>query len=385
MKKNIILLCASAMLLAGCGESGNPYVAEPSGGKPVEAKVVGEAAKKLAGSLEDKEAIGFELESGLKLDGGLSLKNAVELGPLAGKSFKANLDASAKASAGLVSSSTVLGSAALSASIKGGITYPEINVDPQTMSYKVEDKTVNLDAELGMKAYLEGTEAYLDLREAKEGVTKIYDAVYGLVGGFIGTYIGESASLPDDAFGRYKMGIPAEYFVTIAGLPTMFSSYAEAVAGILSNFDETVAAIEDSTTKKLLESLEFKTYDGGLYGIRAATDLRTIALELPIEDSSVKSIIDSLLTKIDASADFLLVFSETEIRSFGLDFKVNVNDLDFASFGGEEGVDFLDKINLNLEGGVKFNFAFNDAVNIARVTEKEAYEDLGPQATSEED
>ena len=376
MKKNLILLSASAMLLAGCGGSANNgYVAEPSGGKVVEATVLAEAAKKLSGNLPAKKAIGMKLDGSAKVDGSLSFKTAAELGPLSGKAYKVNLEANVNGNAGLGSfEQSAKGSASASASLKGNLVLPSITgVDPETMSFKVEDKTVNLDASLSAKAYLEEGSVYADLTGLKDGVTKIYNAILPVIGGGIG--LAEQPEIPD-VFKKYKLALPDQFVATLGQIPASLQELAGQVAEFLNGFEQLKSEAASGEAKKLLEGIEFKTYDGGLYGIHVAADLKDIVSFVPVEETEALSAINKVLEKVGASAEALLLFSETEVRSAGFTVKVDVKDLDFASFAeGEEQMP-LDKLNLSFEAGEKVEFSYDSAVQIETLADKTGYEEL---------
>ena len=375
MKKNLILLSASAMLLASCGGSANNgYVAEPSGGKVVEATVLAEAAKKLSGNLPAKTAIGMKLDSSAKVDGSLSFKTGAELGPLSGKAYKVNLEANMNGNAGLGSfEQSAKGSASASASLKGNLVLPSITgVDPETLSFKVEDKTVNLDASLNAKAYLEEGTVYADLTGLKDGVSKIYDAILPLFGGLI---VPGETEIPD-VFKKYKLALPDEFVATLGQIPAGLQELAGQVAEFLNGFEALKSEMVSGEAKKLLDGIEFKTYDGGLYGIHVAADLKDIVSFIPAEETEALSVINKVLEKVGASAEALLLFSETEVRSAGFTVKVDVKDLDFASFVEGEAEMPLDKLNLSFEAGEKVEFSYDGAVQIETLADKTGYEEL---------
>ncbi|MBE6126408.1 MAG: hypothetical protein E7182_00245 [Erysipelotrichaceae bacterium] len=382
MKKNLILLSASAMLLAGCGGSANSgYVAEPSGGKVVEATVLAEAAKKLSGNLPAKKAIGMKLDGSGKVDGSLSFRSSAELGPLSGKAYKVNLEANMNGNAGLGSfEQSAKGSASASASLKGNLVLPAITgVDSETMSFKVEDKTVNLDASLNAKAYLEEGTVYADLTGLKDGVTKFYNAILPVIGGGIGLV--EQPEIPD-VFKKFKLALPEEFVATLGQLPESLQELAGKVAEFLGSFEELKSEAASGEAKKLLEGIEFKTYDGGLFGIHVAADLKDIVSFIPAEQTEALSVINKVLEKVGASAEALLLFSETEVRSAGFTVKVDVKDLDFASFveGEAQAQMPFDKLNLSFEAGEKIEFSYDNAVQIETLADKTGYEELPTDA-----
>jgi|GEM_PF-1890611 hypothetical protein len=376
MKKSLILACASAMLLAGCGAGNSTnYVDEPKGGKEETAENVGAAAKKLSSAMAEKKALGLDINGGASASASVAFKKNEALGGLSGKtySYEAGLN-DLKASLALSYGEAFKASASTSANLRlkgtiptqkiiGGSTLIDI---PQ---YTMEEKAIDINANLSAEAFIEEGVAYVDYSGSKQGIIDIMKVFVPMEGS-------ESSDIPT----KIKTALPDQVAGILNELPPYLGQAMSMIAGFLASTAEAAQGSDASWMDSLKNFLSFKSYEGGLYGIKAQANLQNI---LSTIEGAASTSLPAILKSIDANVEALLVFSETELRSFGASFKVSAKDINPSSLGQQLPVDaagasmaMIDKISLSSEFGFKANFLYDGAVNVKSVANKESYQEL---------
>lgn len=373
MKKNIILLFASSMLLASCGNGGNEdYLAEPSGGKVVEATVLAEPAGKLARGLAEKKAFGIDFKASGSEKASIKLNEsdvAKNLG-LSGKTYGGEASETLEGHVGIKDGKA---DASLTAGLKADVTVPSVQIsgeDEETMSVGFVDKKINIDTSASVKAYVEEGVGYVDLSGVKDAAHKVIDVVKE-----ISPEAAPEDSQIDALFGKFKVTLPETLASLIGELPTQLSTLMGMAASFLTNWESfTKTAPEEY--QPILKAIEFKSYDGGVYGLHAAVTLKDLLKMVP---SEIPESALTFINKIDAKAEALLLFSETEIVSLGAKISANLPETSFSEFLPAEALENnpLDKISFSGDFGFKLSFSYDDKVTVASVGDKSAYKEMG--------
>ena len=356
MNKKIILVCASTMLLASCGGGNENYLAEPSGGKVTTAKALSAPVGKLSEAMAAKSAIGLDIQASAKFDGSVTMAKMEELGGLSGKTYSAAVELSElKGHVGVGSFTTGLkGDASISGKIKANLLLPQVDVNPETYSIAVTDKNIKIDAGMSAAAYLQNGSLFVDPTGLEEGVKKVVDALKEFL----------PISLDETTFRKFKVALPEEFNEVAPAIPACIGGFLGQAASLFTQWDDMKAQLPEEI-RPLLDGIEFKAYDGGVYGLHAAVSMKDILDIIPSEGGESVAMVKTILEKIDMKAEALLLFTESEIRSFAMTVKADVKDLSFAQFVGEDDYMPVDKVSLSLDSGFKAEFSYNDAVKIA--------------------
>ena len=399
MKKQFLLLLASAALLASCGNSGehSTGLSVPSGDASTSAGVTSSAgaSSEAVSSKEEGSAIApseasaklllaskaLEESSSIGLD--LTAEAALHLKAVQGKSEKQGIpqDLTNEATVKVEGLHSAVGfenfgkpesfAQSVSASAKIIGEY-EGDVMPEQGASAPEHRKASLNLDFAAKEYIEEGYSYFDLGQGLDEIGAFLQAM--------GTF---PITIPP--YSKFKTPLSQEDYGKVVDLNYLLSGYVASFALMVS---EAAVASVSSGQPALNDYFVFEAYSDGRYGVEAEVDVTElvamIVASIPQTTSDGKpnvigQIIVSILGGLGGKASASAVYSEYGVESIEADialtYKTEIPESERSAANSIDG-----SLSLKAKGV----FSYGDKVSVEHVENKEEYLEIRNEDEEEE-
>ena len=373
MKKQILFIAASALLVSCGNHSSSSYVSVP----PVaSSSVAPEAAAKplnsLASNMGQQNAIGVSLTESLDLSASFS-----QAGQSASLSLKVK-DAKTSIALNGLGTGPLKGSASASGKVSGELSYVTPAVDYSTQSstqairHLVTDET-----EIKGNAFIEEGTVYTEV----SGLSSSFKETISI----LPTLFGKSGDTVDFSKieGKHKNALDEEALGALTSLPSMLSSGLLTVASELAK----PAPSSSQSGLNIKDFFTFQDYRNGEHGLLAEIDVTKLIRDLGFGqmksvDSSagaderigaaIGNVFSAIFSGFSGSAKALVIYSNTEIKSVALDVDLGYT-LNTATISPASSEASSPALTASMKFGAKAEFSYGSAVKVLSVTDKDSY------------
>ena len=362
MKKQLLLLLSSTMMLASCGGSVDP-LKEPETKQNLDRAQMVTHVAKLGENLAKVEAFGVDTKASFDSKFSFGTPENKEYGIPATKYDIAFSLSECKESFAVkkVGDSVAL-SASASTKYSYDITLPSYSQGEDGKT-KVESKNVKDSGSFGISAYIledEPNQLYADLSGMKDAATKLLSA------------FGGSASTDQlgQIFGKIVVTIDSSITQVLANLP----SYAGAAIGTLLGSDAWKEIVSSAKEDKNV----YKEYTDGSYGIVSTLDFKDVYDEaaslIPSDQegmSGVTSMLSGLAENLKGQASTLLIFTEDAVKTIGASVSAKLEN---STLSG------MKDVNASVNAEVRADIKSGTDVKVDVVSDKTAYKPVSTKA-----